>query len=92
MKTELSPAVVGVVVVIILAVVGFFMWRGTKGSANLPTGTTQQGNRGKGPIFEWMNKPPGSQAAGAPMGQRPGGPPGGVSAPGAATAGTGAPR
>lgn len=38
MKTEVSPAVVGIIVVVILVVVGLFLWKGTGGGGSKAPG------------------------------------------------------
>ena len=85
MKQSVSPAIVGVVVVVLVAVVGFFVWKGTSGGGALPTGTTQQGKQGKGPIFDWMKNPhegPSANYQDAVRRANGTGPSGGVSRPG----------
>lgn len=73
MKQQISPAVTAVIVIIVIAVVGFFLYKGTAGGGSLPQGTTQPGN--PGPFS------PGGKAVGqgaAPSLGKAGGPPGGM--------------
>ena len=96
LKAEINPMVVGVVIAVVVIVVVAIVWRGVNNGGNLPVGTTQPGNRGKGPVFDWMNHPspdpkPGYQDT-VQSGPSRGGPSGGISTPGGAAAGGGAPR
>jgi hypothetical protein len=43
-KQQISPGVVIAVIVVILAGVGFFLFKGTGGGGTLPTGTNAPGN------------------------------------------------
>jgi len=44
LKQSISPAAAGIVIVIILVLVGYFLWKGTSGGGSIPPG--QPGNNG----------------------------------------------
>ncbi len=46
MKKQLSPKIVAVVLVAVLAVMGYGLWKATGGGGSLPTGTTLPANAG----------------------------------------------
>jgi len=65
LKKEISPAVVAVLIVAVLAVAGFFLWKGTGGGAKAPGEVGNVGPFERGVVK--MN-PPGAAGSG------PGGP------------------
>ena len=78
MKQQVSPAVVAVVIVLVLAVVGFFLYKGTAGAVG-GKAKGEAGNPGPfspgGVANKAMAKPPSNAG-------RPTGPPTGVGRPG----------
>jgi hypothetical protein len=38
LKQSINPTVAGVVIVIVLALIGFFLWKGTSGGGGIPPG------------------------------------------------------
>ena len=80
MKSEVNPVIGVVVVVVLLGVVGFFLWRGTGGTATKPTGAV--GNASPfapgGAANSKGGKPAAAGRAGMPGGM-PGGMPSGAS-------------
>jgi hypothetical protein len=77
-RKEMSPAIVGVVIVVILVVAGFFLWKGT-GGAGKPAGAVgEAGPFERGRVGNAAARPP----------QATPGPPGGIRVPG----GGGTPR
>jgi hypothetical protein len=74
-KSEVNPVVGGIVVVLLLAIVGFFLWRGTAGSTAKPAGAV--GNPGP-----FAPGGPANSRGAKPAGGGPGSPPG-MPAPGA---------
>lgn len=61
MKQQINPAVAGLIVVVLIAVVGFFLYKGTGGGST--KGTMEKGNAS--PFA------PGGAALGAPSSARP---------------------
>jgi hypothetical protein len=77
LKQSISPAAAGVVIVLVLVVVGFFIWRGASGGAgSKPVGAT--GNPGPfEPGGAATGKGGTTKPSGAGSGGRPGMPSGG---------------
>lgn len=71
MKSEMNPVIAGVVIVILLGVVGFFLWRGTAGS-----GGKKPGDVGNPSPFAPGGAMVGKGSKPAAASGMPGGPPG----------------
>ena len=73
MKKEIGPGIVAVIVIVVVAVVGFFLWKGTSGPGSKPPGSV--GNPGPfAPGGAAVGKGGGMPAAAEPRTGAPGAP------------------